>query len=138
MDVRDTSLEAPSVECLSACGCGQDVDAASFRWHRADGVISHGDGLTDGVRFFLAPEKPLHRQYEALCAHFVDQQPSQEVARRFGYTSDPSASFAPSSAMSVPVTAASLRRCATARRQRNAATPCGILSSACPGTRPVS
>jgi hypothetical protein len=38
------------------------------------------------VRFFLAPEKPLHRQYEALRAFFVEGQSSQDVARRFGYT----------------------------------------------------
>ena len=49
-------------------------------------MISHGDGLTDESRFFLVPEKPLHRQYEALRAYFVDQLPSQEVAPRFGYT----------------------------------------------------
>lgn len=34
----------------------------------------------------MAPEHPLHRQYEALRAFFVDGQPSQEVARRFGYS----------------------------------------------------
>lgn len=34
----------------------------------------------------MVPEEPLHRQYEALRAFFVDGQPSQEVARRFGYT----------------------------------------------------
>jgi hypothetical protein len=34
----------------------------------------------------LTPEKPLHRQYEALRAFFVGDQPSHEVARRFGYT----------------------------------------------------
>jgi hypothetical protein len=34
----------------------------------------------------LAPEKPLHRQYEALRAFFVEGKPSHDVARRFGYT----------------------------------------------------
>jgi len=34
----------------------------------------------------LAPEKPLHRQYEALRAFFVEGQSSHEVARRFGYS----------------------------------------------------
>ena len=34
----------------------------------------------------MAPEKPLHRQYEALRAFFVEGQPSHEVARRFGYS----------------------------------------------------
>jgi len=38
------------------------------------------------ARFFAELEKPLHRQYEALRAFFLDGQPSHEVARRFGYT----------------------------------------------------
>jgi hypothetical protein len=42
--------------------------------------------LTPIARFFLAPENPLHRQYEAFRAYFVEGRPSQEVARRFGYT----------------------------------------------------
>ena len=36
--------------------------------------------------FFLAPESHLQRQYEALRAFFVEQHPSADVARRFGYT----------------------------------------------------
>lgn len=32
------------------------------------------------------PKSPSHRQYEALRAFFVDQLPSAEAARRFGYT----------------------------------------------------
>ncbi len=39
-----------------------------------------------GARFFLAPEKPRHRQYEALRAYFVEGLPSAEAAQRFGYT----------------------------------------------------
>ena len=38
------------------------------------------------MRFFLAPEKPLHRQYEALRAFFVERLPSHQVASRFSYT----------------------------------------------------
>ncbi len=51
-------------------------------------TITHGNGITPSLdaHFFLAPEKPLHRQYEALRAFFVEGQPSQEVARRFGYS----------------------------------------------------
>src|SRR5450631_2814385 len=44
------------------------------------------NGLTPLAHFFLAPENPLHRQYEAFRAFFVEGQPSQVVARRFGYT----------------------------------------------------
>ena len=40
----------------------------------------------DSSSFFLAPESHLQRQYEALRAFFVEQLPSVEVARRFGYT----------------------------------------------------
>lgn len=43
--------------------------------------------LTPITQFFLAPDNPLHRQYEAFRAYFVEGSPSHEVARRFGYTS---------------------------------------------------
>lgn len=42
--------------------------------------------LIDPRRFFLEPTSPKQRQYEALRAYFVDQRPSAEVARDFGYT----------------------------------------------------
>jgi hypothetical protein len=42
--------------------------------------------LTLIAHFFLAPENPRHRQYEAFRAYFVEGSPSQEVARRFGYS----------------------------------------------------
>src|SRR5947207_15402566 len=38
------------------------------------------------ARFFLGPETPAQRQYEALRAYFVEELPSYEVAQRFGYT----------------------------------------------------
>lgn len=38
------------------------------------------------ARAFSQPTSATHRQYEALRAYFVDQLPSAEVARRFGYT----------------------------------------------------
>src|SRR3954451_7476320 len=51
-------------------------------------AISPRSGLTDDpqARFFLAPESPLQRQYEALRAYYVERLPSHQVARRFGYT----------------------------------------------------
>src|SRR6516162_7951442 len=51
-------------------------------------ALSPRNGLTDDpqARFFLAPESPLQRQYEALRAYFVERLPSHEVASRFGYT----------------------------------------------------
>src|SRR5215472_4970188 len=36
--------------------------------------------------FFLAPQFPLQRQYEALRAYVVDEEASADVARRFGYS----------------------------------------------------
>ena len=36
--------------------------------------------------FFLSPQFPLQRQYEALRAFLVDEETSGDVARRFGYT----------------------------------------------------
>jgi len=38
------------------------------------------------ARFFLEPANATHRQYEALRAYFVEDLPSAEVARRFGYS----------------------------------------------------
>lgn len=37
-------------------------------------------------RFFLQPQHPKQRQYEALRAYFIEGRPSQEVARAFGYS----------------------------------------------------
>jgi hypothetical protein len=42
--------------------------------------------LTEPVQAFLQPANATHRQYEALRAFFVDQIPSKEAARRFGYS----------------------------------------------------
>ncbi|HMB02550.1 MAG TPA: hypothetical protein VKP69_02285 [Isosphaeraceae bacterium] len=36
-------------------------------------------------RFFLEPEQTFHRRYEALRAIFVDAEPLDQVAERFGY-----------------------------------------------------
>ena len=47
---------------------------------------SEAKELTDLSRLFLEPTNATHRQYEALRAFFVDQLPSAEAARRFGYT----------------------------------------------------
>src|SRR5437867_12379262 len=41
--------------------------------------------ITDEARFFLQPIHPRQRQYEALRAYFVEQLPSAEAARQFGY-----------------------------------------------------
>ena len=37
-------------------------------------------------RFFLEPQHPKQRQYEALRAYFVGEQPSAQAARAFGYS----------------------------------------------------
>src|ERR1700685_2270905 len=37
-------------------------------------------------QFFLSPQFPMQRQYEALRAYLVDEEPSADVARRFGYS----------------------------------------------------
>lgn len=42
--------------------------------------------LTDLARAFLTPTNSTHRQYEALRAFFVENLPSTEAARRFGYS----------------------------------------------------
>ena len=40
---------------------------------------------SEDAAFFLEPEHPRHRQYEALRAYFVEGLPSAEAASRFGY-----------------------------------------------------
>src|SRR5881396_4111617 len=42
--------------------------------------------LSDCRKFFLEPNNAKQRMYEALRAYFVDDRPSGEVARAFGYT----------------------------------------------------
>jgi hypothetical protein len=51
-------------------------------------VTSTRDSLTavQAAQFFLGPETPRHRQYEALRAYFVEGLPAAEVARRFAYS----------------------------------------------------
>ena len=48
--------------------------------------IRQPNKLFDPQRFFLEPSSPKQRQYEALRAYFVEQRPSAEVARAFGYS----------------------------------------------------
>ena len=48
--------------------------------------IRQPNNLFDLRRFFLEPSSPKQRQYEALRAYFVEQRPSAEVARAFGYS----------------------------------------------------
>ena len=50
--------------------------------------FSTRNGITYSAdaKFFLSPENPLHRQYEALRCYFVEAVASREVARRFGYS----------------------------------------------------
>ncbi len=48
--------------------------------------MSAPDSITsEESAFFLEPEHPRQRKYEALRAYFVEGLPSGEVARRFGY-----------------------------------------------------
>lgn len=42
--------------------------------------------LSEEAEFFLQPNQPRQRQYEALRAYFIDQLSVQEVAARFGYS----------------------------------------------------
>jgi len=49
-------------------------------------AVSSGNKITSLAQIFLQPSGPLHRQYEALRAFFVEQLPAAKVAQRFGYT----------------------------------------------------
>jgi hypothetical protein len=53
---------------------------------RAYVPISATYRLTDCRRFFAKPATARQRQYEALRAFYVDELPSADVARRFGYS----------------------------------------------------
>jgi hypothetical protein len=41
--------------------------------------------VSHASRYFLEPKQTFHRQYEALRAIFVENQPLDQVAERFGY-----------------------------------------------------
>jgi len=49
-------------------------------------VIRQLNKITNGRRFFLEPQHPKHRMYEALRAYFLDERPARDVARDFGYS----------------------------------------------------
>src|SRR5713101_4846218 len=49
-------------------------------------TINTKDKLTDPKRFFLEPSNSAQRQYEVLRAFFIEEIPSAEAAKRFGYT----------------------------------------------------
>ena len=49
-------------------------------------AIKQPNKLRNPRGFFLEPASPKQRQYEALRAYFVEQRPSAQVARDFGYT----------------------------------------------------
>jgi hypothetical protein len=61
------------------------LDTISGMWHRATVPISAPYDLTDCRRFFAEPATARQRQYEALRAFYLENLPSAEVARRFGY-----------------------------------------------------
>lgn len=42
--------------------------------------------ISECRRFFLEPQTPRHRQYEALRAYYIENRTAEEVARAFGYT----------------------------------------------------
>ena len=44
------------------------------------------NSLSDEASFFLEPDQPKQRQYEALRAYFVENLPAKNAAVRFGYT----------------------------------------------------
>src|SRR5260370_42589309 len=53
---------------------------------RAYVPISAPYRLTECWRFFAKPATARQRQYEALRAFYMDELPSADVARRFGYS----------------------------------------------------
>src|SRR6266536_1756536 len=49
-------------------------------------IINKPIYLTNPAQYFREPRQTKQRQYEALRAFYVDQRPSAEVARAFGYS----------------------------------------------------
>jgi transposase len=47
---------------------------------------NYRNALSAEARFFLEPEQPRHRQYEAIRAYFAESLPAKEAAAKFGYT----------------------------------------------------
>jgi len=48
--------------------------------------VKFSNSLSNEARFFLEPEQPKQRQYEALRAYFVENLSAKDVAASFGYT----------------------------------------------------
>jgi transposase len=48
--------------------------------------LKSSNSLSNEARFFLEPDQPKQRQYEALRAYFVEELTAKDVADRFGYT----------------------------------------------------
>ncbi|MGH9029183.1 MAG: hypothetical protein ACRDV4_06160, partial [Acidimicrobiales bacterium] len=42
--------------------------------------------MRPGSEFFTSPSEPLQRRYEALRSYFVEEEPAEAVAQRFGYS----------------------------------------------------
>src|SRR5215831_2247516 len=55
-------------------------------YHREIASICAPYSLTECQRFFEEPATPRQRQYEALRAYFLEEMPSEEAARSFGYS----------------------------------------------------
>jgi len=55
-------------------------------YHREIVSIGAPYSLTECQRFFEEPATPRQRQYEALRAYFLEEMPSEEAARSFGYS----------------------------------------------------
>lgn len=66
----------------------QAFDSSRILWEYTSGASGTRNQITawSEAAFFRKPRQPLHRQYEALRAFFVDRQASSAVARRFRYS----------------------------------------------------
>jgi len=62
------------------------LDTISGMLYRAHMRISAPKDLSECRRFFLEPQSPKQRIYEALRAYFVDNRSPKEIARQFGYS----------------------------------------------------
>src|ERR1035438_2092714 len=76
------------VWCWATSFLSKHIDDSMFRQHHRDMESSTANQITTpgNQNFFLSPQSPMQRQYEALRAYLLEEEPSADVARRFGYS----------------------------------------------------
>ena len=59
----------------------------AIKFNKSKFQVNLSKSVSDEAKFFLEPNNPKQRQYEALRAFFIENTPVETIAERFGYTS---------------------------------------------------